>query len=79
MNAVLDGRTVWFAGGFKDGYRGHAIAEVWNYDIDEDRYTAAPLLPEPNSSSESHPHALIHKCNQYVVGQPRAEKPVKGS
>ena len=47
MNAVLDGRTVWYAGGFKDGYRGHAIAEVWNYDIDEDRYTAAPLLPEP--------------------------------
>ena len=46
MNAVLDGRTVWFAGGFKDGYRGHAIAEVWNYDVDEDRYTAAPLLPE---------------------------------
>ena len=46
MNMVLDGRTVWFAGGFKDGYKGHTIAEVWNYDIDKDRYTAAPLLPE---------------------------------
>ena len=23
INAVLDGRTVWFAGGFKDGYRGN--------------------------------------------------------
>ncbi len=46
MNMVLDGRTVWFAGGFKDGYKGHTIAEVWSYDIDKDRYTAAPLLPE---------------------------------
>ena len=49
MNAVLDDRTVWFAGGFKDGYKGHAIAEVWNYDLDKDRYTAAPLLPEPRA------------------------------
>jgi N-acetylneuraminic acid mutarotase len=46
MNMVLDGRTVWFAGGFKDGYKGHTIAEVWSYDVDADRYTAAPLLPE---------------------------------
>jgi N-acetylneuraminic acid mutarotase len=46
MNTVLDGRTVWFAGGFKDGYKGHAIAEVWSYDVDQDRYTAAPLLPQ---------------------------------
>ena len=49
MNMVLDGRIVWFAGGFKDGYRGHAIAEVWSYDIDVDRYTAAPLLPGPRA------------------------------
>ena len=49
MNAVLDGRTVWFAGGFKDGYKGYAIAEVWNYDIDRDTYTAAPPLPEPRA------------------------------
>lgn len=46
MNMVLDGRTVWFAGGFKDGYKVHTIAEVWSYDIDKDRFTAAPLLPE---------------------------------
>jgi N-acetylneuraminic acid mutarotase len=49
MNMVLDGRTVWFAGGFKDGYKGHTIAEVWSYDIDQDRYTAAPLLPAPRA------------------------------
>ena len=48
-NAVLDGRTVWFAGGFKDGCKVHAIGEVWNYDLDKDRYTAAPLLPEPRA------------------------------
>ena len=49
MNMVLDGRSVWFAGGFKDGYKGHAIAEVWSYDIDLNRYSAAPLLPEPRA------------------------------
>ncbi|MDA0792146.1 MAG: hypothetical protein O2780_22145 [Proteobacteria bacterium] len=52
VNPVLDGRVVWFAGGFKDGYKDHIVAEVWNYDIDNDgpiqkgRYTAGPLLPE---------------------------------
>jgi N-acetylneuraminic acid mutarotase len=46
VNAVLDGRRVWFAGGFKDGYKDHIIAEVWNYDFDLDRFTAAPLLPQ---------------------------------
>lgn len=45
-NAVLDGRTIWFAGGFKDGYPDHIIAEVWNYDLELDRFVAAPLLPE---------------------------------
>ena len=33
MNPVLDGRTVWIAGGFKDGYKGYAISEVWRYDL----------------------------------------------
>jgi hypothetical protein len=40
MNMVLDGRSVWFAGGFKDGYKGYAISEVWRYDLDENAYTA---------------------------------------
>ena len=52
INPVLDGRVAWYAGGFKDGYKDHVVAEVWNYDIDNDgpiqkgRYTAGPLLPE---------------------------------
>lgn len=45
-NAVLDGRTIWLAGGFKDGYPDHIIQEVWSYDLDLDRFIAAPLLPE---------------------------------
>ncbi len=65
VNAVLDGRTVWFAGGFKDGYRGHAIAEVWNYDIDEDRYTAAPLLPETRGGGGL---ALVGRTLHYIGG-----------
>ena len=65
MNTVLDDRTVWFAGGFKDGYRGHAIAEVWNYDIDLDRYTAAPLLPEPRAGGGL---ALVGRKLHYIGG-----------
>ncbi len=65
MNMVLDGRTVWFAGGFKDGYKGHTIAEVWNYDIDADRYTAAPLLPETRGGGGL---ALVDRRLHYMGG-----------
>ena len=65
MNTVLDGRTVWFAGGFKDGYKGHTIAEVWNYDIDKNRYTAAPLLPETRGGGGL---ALVGRKLHYMGG-----------
>ena len=65
LNAVLDGRIVWFAGGFKDGYKGHAIAEVWSYDLDLDRYTAAPLLPEPRAGGGL---ALVGRKLHYFGG-----------
>lgn len=64
-NAVLDGRAIWFAGGFKDGYKGHAIAEVWTYDLGRDRYTAAPLLPEPRAGGGL---ALVVRKLHYVGG-----------
>ena len=65
MNVVLDGRTVWFAGGFKDGYKGYAIAEVWNYDFDRDTYTAAPSLPEPRAGGGL---ALVGRQLHFVGG-----------
>ena len=65
LNAVLDRRTVWFAGGFKDGYKGHAIAEVWSYDLDLDRYTAAPLLPEPRAGGGL---TLVGRKLHYIGG-----------
>ena len=65
MNMVLDGRTVWFAGGFKDGYKGHTIAEVWSYDVDKDRYTAAPLLPETRGGGGL---ALVGRSLHYMGG-----------
>ena len=65
FNAVLDGRTIWFAGGFKDGYKGHAIAEVWNYDLDKDRYTAAPLLPAPRGGGGL---ALVGRKLHFISG-----------
>lgn len=65
MNMVLDGRTVWFAGGFKDGYKGHTIAEVWSYDVDRNRYTAAPLLPETRGGGGL---ALVGRRLHYMGG-----------
>ena len=65
FNAVLDGRTVWFAGGFKDGYKGHTIAEVWNYDIDKNTYTAGPDLPEQRAAGGL---ALVGRKLHYISG-----------
>ncbi len=65
MNTVLDGRLIWFAGGFKDGYKGHAITEVWRYDVDEDAYTAAPPLPEPRAGGGL---ALVGRRLHYIGG-----------
>ncbi len=65
MNLVLDGRTIWFAGGFKDGYKGHCIAEVWSYNVDENRYTAAPLLPQTRGGGGL---ALVGRKLHYMGG-----------
>ncbi len=65
VNPVLDGRVVWFAGGFKDGYKDHVIAEVWNYDLDLDRFTAAPLLPEKRGGGGL---ALFGRKLHYISG-----------
>jgi N-acetylneuraminic acid mutarotase/outer membrane protein assembly factor BamB len=65
MNAVLDGRTVWIAGGFKDGYKGYAIDEVWNYNVDKEKVTAGPPLPEPRAGGGL---ALIGRRLHYIGG-----------
>ncbi len=65
MNMVLDGRSVWFAGGFKDGYKGYAIREVWKYDIDKDTYTAGPSLPEPRASGGL---AIVGRTLHFIGG-----------
>lgn len=46
MNTVLDGRTVWYAGGQKNN-EAVPLDEVWRYDVDTDTFTAGPDLPEP--------------------------------
>lgn len=73
VNPVLDGRSAWFAGGFKDrvvrrdgpAIKDHCIAEVWNYDVDLDRFTAAPLLPERRGGGGL---ALVGRHLHYVGG-----------
>ena len=65
MNAVRDGRSVWLAGGFKDGYPGKAIDEVWRYDVDKDEYVAGPSLPEPRAGGGL---ALVGRRLHYIGG-----------
>ena len=65
INLVLDGRSVWFAGGFKDGYKGYAISEVWRYDIDKNTYNAGPPLPEPRGSGGL---AIVGRKLHYIGG-----------
>ena len=64
-NLVLDGRSIWFAGGFKDGYKGYPIREVWQYDIDKNTYTAGPSLPEPRASGGL---AIVERTLHFIGG-----------
>ncbi len=47
LNAVVDGNSVWLAGGFKGRHPGPVTAEVWKYDVPTDTWTAGPPLPAP--------------------------------
>lgn len=46
-NAVVDGRNIWYAGGFKGNEVRRVTDEVWRYDIDTDTFNPGPPLPEP--------------------------------
>jgi N-acetylneuraminic acid mutarotase len=50
LNPAVDGKTVWFAGGFKGKHPGPATAEVWKYDLATDTWAAGPPLPERRAS-----------------------------
>ena len=46
LNAAVDGKTIWLAGGFKGHHPGPVTDEVWKYDVAADKWTAGPPLPE---------------------------------
>ncbi|MCE9568013.1 MAG: hypothetical protein K8U57_38925 [Planctomycetes bacterium] len=46
LNPAVDGKTVWFAGGFKGKHPGPATVEVWKYDLASDSWAAGSPLPE---------------------------------
>jgi N-acetylneuraminic acid mutarotase len=54
VNLVADDTGFWYAGGMKDKpnreIKDHIISEVWHYDLERDRFSAAPLLPEPRGA-----------------------------
>jgi CubicO group peptidase (beta-lactamase class C family) len=65
LNPVVDGRSVWMAGGFKDGYPGKAIDEVWKYDVNKDSFVAGPSLPGPRAGGGL---ALVGRRLHYLGG-----------
>jgi CubicO group peptidase (beta-lactamase class C family) len=65
VNTAVDGRSVWIAGGFKDGYPGKAVDEVWRYDVDKDTFVAAPPLPAPRAGGGL---ALVGRRLHYFGG-----------
>jgi N-acetylneuraminic acid mutarotase len=46
LSPAVDGKTIWFAGGFRCKHPGPASAEVWKYHVALDDWTAGPDLPE---------------------------------
>ena len=49
LNPAIDGKTIWFAGGFKGKHPGLVVNEVWKYDVAEDAWTVGTPLPEPRA------------------------------
>ena len=46
LEPAVDGKTIWFAGGFKGKHPGPVTEEVWKYDVASDAWAAGPPLPE---------------------------------
>ncbi len=49
LNPAIDGKTIWFAGGFKGKHPGPVVDEVWKYDVASDAWTIGTPLPEPRA------------------------------
>ena len=65
LNAVLDGGTIWLAGGFKGKHPGPVTNEVWKYDLALDAWTPGPPLPESRGGGGL---ALLEKTLHYFGG-----------
>lgn len=49
LNGVVDGHTIWFAGGFEGKHPGRAVRSVYRYDVESDTWARGPDLPEPRA------------------------------
>ena len=65
VNAVLDGHTIWTAGGFETNGRGPAVANVWKYGIETDTFEAGPSLPDKRAGGGL---ALVGRELHYISG-----------
>jgi Kelch motif protein len=49
LNFAIEGKAIWFAGGFKGKHPGPVVDEVWKYDVTLDAWTVGTPLPEPRA------------------------------
>ena len=67
-SAVVDGETIWFAGGFVGDTPGPGSSHVWKYDTTSDTWSRGPDLPEPRGGGAA---ALVGRTLHYFGGANR--------
>jgi N-acetylneuraminic acid mutarotase len=65
LNPAQDGKTIWFAGGFKGRHPGPVTTEVWKYDSASDTWSKGPPLPEPRAGGGL---AIVNRNLHYFGG-----------
>jgi len=48
---AVDGKTIWIAGGFMGDNPGPALKKVWKYNIDTNKWTRGPDLPQKRAGA----------------------------
>jgi N-acetylneuraminic acid mutarotase len=60
LNPVVDGQTIWFAGGFVGDHPGPATNNVWKYSVPTNTWAAGPALPDARAAG------TLIRCGRYL-------------
>lgn len=71
LNAAVDGKFIWFAGGFLGDNPGPAVRSVWKYDVASDSWSEGPPLPEARGGGGL---VRVGRALHYIGGHYAANK-----